>query len=537
MDLERVAVQLRPRNGWESVDLGLALTRRWWRPMYARWLALTVPAATLLVVLAGGYGLLLFWWLLPVFEVAVLFTVSRAVFGVTPTGRETLKALPGLWRKGLAEILIRRLHPARIIRLPVGQLEGLRGKQRHQRCATLVDGQDVSMMLLVTFIAFEIGLVMAILGLATMLIPSSLGIDWGLLAERLFNGTLPWATAVAGWLLIAASIAALHPLYVTSGFALYLNQRTKLEGWDLEIAFRRLAKRARDLDTPLQAAPSSQVAKPPGAGPPTTKNVPIIRTLVLILTMALAYTEPSNADPTEPTATEVVEEDSEAMAPEVEAARWQGNPAHDPRQLIADIMARPELQREETIVRWRLREDLLKDRDSTNDRSPNPALKWLARVIAMLGEPLLWLTGAGLLLMLIRVMWRYLSLEPQLKSRRERPTMERIAGLDLRPESLPDNIPAGAAELWTQGQPVAALSLLYRGALARLVDEGLELRESFTEDDCLRSANSNLEGGRLEVFTNLTRTWQRVAYAHQVPDTEAARQLWSVWGEHFGRAT
>ena len=40
-----------------------------------------------------------------------------------------------------------------------------------------------------------------------------------------------------------AAITAMEPFYVGAGFALYLNRRTLLEGWDIEIAFRRIAER------------------------------------------------------------------------------------------------------------------------------------------------------------------------------------------------------------------------------------------------------------------------------------------------------
>ncbi|MEM7356362.1 MAG: hypothetical protein AAF657_36435, partial [Acidobacteriota bacterium] len=243
MDLERVAVRLRPRNGWESVDLGLALAHRFWRPIYGRWLALTLPAAALLVGLGGAYGLLLYWWLLPLFEAVVLFVVSRAVFGATPSARATLLALPALWRRLLPELLLRRFHPGRSLYFPVGQLEALSGEARRQRCAVLAGGQDVAGFLPFIFLVFELGLSLALVVLGMLMIPSALGVDWELLVDRLFDGTLSRGGYAICWALLVAANAALHPLYVQSGFALYLNRRTELEGWDLEIVFRRLAQR------------------------------------------------------------------------------------------------------------------------------------------------------------------------------------------------------------------------------------------------------------------------------------------------------
>src|SRR5512145_26648 len=41
----------------------------------------------------------------------------------------------------------------------------------------------------------------------------------------------------------AAAVLVLEPFYVAAGFALYLNRRTLLEGWDIEVALRRIAER------------------------------------------------------------------------------------------------------------------------------------------------------------------------------------------------------------------------------------------------------------------------------------------------------
>ncbi len=42
-----------------------------------------------------------------------------------------------------------------------------------------------------------------------------------------------------------AVMAIVEPFYVAGGFALYLNRRTALEGWDLEVALRRMGERAQ----------------------------------------------------------------------------------------------------------------------------------------------------------------------------------------------------------------------------------------------------------------------------------------------------
>jgi hypothetical protein len=53
----------------------------------------------------------------------------------------------------------------------------------------------------------------------------------------------------AWWL----SVSVVEPIYVAAGFGLYLHRRTQLEAWDVELVFRRLAARARELARPRRA--------------------------------------------------------------------------------------------------------------------------------------------------------------------------------------------------------------------------------------------------------------------------------------------
>ena len=72
------------------------------------------------------------------FERLPLHILSKALFGETPSLRESLKAFPGLLRQQwLASLTWRRLSTARSFDLPVQQLEGLDGRARKQRLVTL----------------------------------------------------------------------------------------------------------------------------------------------------------------------------------------------------------------------------------------------------------------------------------------------------------------------------------------------------------------------------------------------------------------
>ncbi|MGV6809416.1 MAG: hypothetical protein ACWA5U_06030 [bacterium] len=124
-----------------------------------------------------------------------------------------------------------------------------------------------------------------------------------------------------------------------------------------------------------------------------------------------------------------------------------------------------------------------------------------------------------------------------------------LFGMDIRPESLPDNIPATAQQLWQLGDHRAALSLLYRGALMYLIQYAhLPLEQSHTEGDVLKiSYQSLIKGNDLlnnnpnhdyymlthTYLKNLTQAWQTIAYAQRLPNEDSVKHLFSHWQTEF----
>ena len=96
MELERISVVLRPRAPREALDLGAAMLRANAVAVWSAWFAFTVPifiACNVLGVLLGlpWLGLVLMWWLKPMFDRLPLYVLSRAVFDRTPNWHETLR--------------------------------------------------------------------------------------------------------------------------------------------------------------------------------------------------------------------------------------------------------------------------------------------------------------------------------------------------------------------------------------------------------------------------------------------------------------
>ena len=117
MKLEAVRVELRPRSPWEAVELGMALVRRDARAIWRPWALATLPVFALLNAAAWAIdalwlAALAMWWLLPLFDRIPLFVLSRAVFGDTPSTRQTLAAQRHWgWRAMAGRLTWRRFSP------------------------------------------------------------------------------------------------------------------------------------------------------------------------------------------------------------------------------------------------------------------------------------------------------------------------------------------------------------------------------------------------------------------------------------------
>ena len=249
MDLNDVAVAIRPRNHWEAIDLGFRMARELWRPLYGAWLCVLLPLSLLVHWLFADslvWALLAIWWLKPLADRVLLIVLSRAVFGAVPSVRETLAALPGAVRSGFVHALtLARLDPGRSLNMPVWQLEGLTGSARRQRIRTLERRtRGAAVWHSVACWHLEAVIFFGVFLLTLSMIPPELTHTWD---------PWDWISTMPYWLELTLNafyvlaIFVVEPFFVAGGFCLYLNRRTVLEGWDIEIAFRRMAPRIVDV--------------------------------------------------------------------------------------------------------------------------------------------------------------------------------------------------------------------------------------------------------------------------------------------------
>ncbi len=513
MQLSDASVSIRPRSPWEALDLGALLARRHAPLLMASWAAITLPVFGLISLLLWQHpslALLLFWWLKPLYERMPLHILSKALFGQTPDFRESLKAFPRLLRpQWFASLTWRRLSMTRSFDLPVQQLEGLDGKARRQRLITLNlrNGRAASWLTIVG-VHLEGALWLGLLGVLYFLLPAQLVQRWNWEDLLGLSGEWLWFEHLSNLLYVLVLIVW-EPIYVACGFSLYLNRRTHLEAWDIELAFRRLRQRL------LGAIPA------------------------LLLACSLLLWPADDAAWAAPTS----QPDELQLGPDDGRLLHQPLTSEASRQQIKELLDQPPFQHRETVTRWRLG-------DADDAQQPGALARLIERLLqggslwhglenlAQALEVLLWAVLAALVAL---VLWRYRDWlqtfggRVRLPRRRRSPSPTQLFGLDVAPESLPSDIPGEVERLW-QHDPRAALALLYRGLLSRLLhDFQLPLKAAYTEGEVLQHVHQLQHEALSRFAEHLTRHWQAQAYGHQ-PASKAARdQLCGDWRALFSR--
>jgi hypothetical protein len=443
MQPANIAVALRRRSPWEAIDLGLTMLQRWWRQVYAPLVLVAAPLIGASCALAWYFeriwlAIVLVWWLKPVYDRVVLHVLSRAVFGERPKVGAVLRAWREWLRTGVIAALFNpfyRLEWARSFNLAVRQLEGQRGRAARERKSLLGRrARGHAVWLSVVCAHFEWMVLYPSFGLLLALLLPAKAAE-GQSIWELFTGAVDdsgelWTYGDA--LAYAATVLLLEPFYVAAGFALYLNRRTLLEGWDIEVALRRIAERHA------------------------------VAALLLCIGIGLSVCS--------------VDANAQAKNPQTE---------------IQEVLKAPEFGHYVERERWRWNppdwlESLFKDRK----KSKGADLSGIGYALAKAAEFALWIVAGAALAYAIWFIARMLPRERGARPPPYRPPAA-LFGMSLAPESLPADIPGAAAALARAGKPREALGLLYRGALSSLVHKrGVQLQASHTELEVLRLASS-----------------------------------------------
>lgn len=480
MQIENLNIAARPRTGWQALDLGILMAQRWYLPLLACFaVPLGVIALGCVVLLpdSPSLALVLIWWFKPLYERVPLSFLSTAIFGEVPSVREALKrwrqcVLPGL----LPALTYLRLSPTRSFKAPVLVLEGLTGTAQKQRCEVLNASLDnEATWLTVICVHVEGFLNLGMVVFFAMLIPTDILEDvWDAYVQG-----LGLYEAWANNLLSVIAFLLVGPFYVAAGFALYINRRVELEAWDIELGFRKIARRL-----------SGSAAA-----------------LVLICCAQLTVLPPAHAE--------------------------ESDDAEVSKAAITEILETPPYHHNETfkypafLDSW----DWGIENDSSGKTSLN--LTWLAVLI----EISLWALGIAAILWLVRRL-QLLDRLITIPQKTEPKPPEKLFGMAVDKATLPADVLQSAEDCWRSGDQRAALSLLLRGWLVQMIQHyGCRFREGDTEADCLRVVKEQTRQDTHSRFARLIGSWQRVAYAHQTPSDEDFLQLRSDWTSQWADAS
>jgi hypothetical protein len=473
MDLERIEIELRPRGPWEAADLGCLLVRRWPAALYGGWLVTAVPVFALSGLLFRahpGWAWLIAWWFKPLYERLPMWLLSQRIFGSSASFADVRSNWRALVADLPAMLTYRRLAPARSFDAPVAVLERLTHRKRSTRVALLRRAAgSQGFWLTVIGVHVESFFFIGAALFAFMLVPSDVDLDAAWLLKAVDDGQFAWTAN----LLYFAAFGLVGPIYAAAGFTLYLNRRIELEGWDIELEFRRLTARL-------------------GRG-----------AAGLLLVLPLFF----------------------ALAPKPADAAVDTSATDESKAMIDSVLAEPQFNEVHVVSV----PEFMKGLFEPSEPRPQARIGWLdvlVKFVAAFGEVLLWIVVAVLAGMLGYRLWRAPWFrEPD--SEHELP--RRIVGSAAGDGAMTRDVVGAANEAWAAGEPRRAVALLYRGALAALTTQGCRFHEGDTEGDCLQRARGVVTESAFAGLARLTHVWQRLAYAHRRPDDDEFAQLCAAW--------
>jgi hypothetical protein len=203
------------------------------------------------------------------------------------------------------------------------------------------------------------------------------------------------------------------------------------------------------------------------------------------------------------------------------AAPAEGPLSHDEiREAVAKVAGDSNLagRQESRELRWR-----------QSRTPPANTRSWAGGFFGFLAQSisvLFWVAGAAAAVSAGIGLIRWLRALPPAAEPSPAARARSVGGLDIDPDSLPEDIGAAALALLEAQRMREALSLLYRGALSRAVHRyGVMIGGSYTEGEALRAVNANLDPGRAAYLADLVGVRQRIVYAGETAARETLERL------------
>ena len=394
-------------------------------------------------------------------------------------------------------------------------LEGLSGKQRDQRIQVLHSNSNTGAVMLTTLgIHVEMILQMTFFSLPFLLSPIEIE-GWDLDYILALENT--WALNIQLICYILA-VAFVAPFYVCCGFILYLNQRTALEAWDIELGFKKIVKRL----APSSAALVILGALVMGGQPiPAAAQEPDV--------------SPRNlADLVDGIAQESQKQDEEAKFPPsqnpeaVEIRQQLDSLLNSDRfgEHYQETQSQLSPQAIEEFIKWLLNlfsePDLDEETDKPLDFGFLTGFATLVKIIFI----------ALLAALLVYVLYRY---QPWLwftdiNRSKGRSTVKTVLGMSVDKNQLPENVFTLIGEKIEGRQWRDAMSLMFRTHIVLAIEHhGVPFKASSTESECVKLLQGYTSRDEIECFKFLILQWQSLAYAHKQPQASDLQTLYRRW--------
>ncbi len=510
MQLDPIRITMRQRTPWQAIELGLVMARNFSTTLYLSYIFAFSLVAVPVVVLLHAHPLwaaFIIWYLKPLYEVGALKLLSRQVFGEQFKPHQiftgTLTEMRQLFFSCLFSL---RFSPRRSFIMPVFSLEHLDRSQRHSRVTILSRGQNQGPVALTLIWAHaEVLISYALIYTINIALPDYAQFDWfSLLRPNHTPDMFLYWLANATWFM---AIIFLAPFYVGAGFSIYLNKRVELEGWDIELSFRRLKQRLRSQRgtiaglfitltvgliypaTPLKAASHSVHLESVTA--PTSGNNTVQKTRIFTPAVPSSGTAKKNIH--EKTRTEI--QQILAQAPLVNSIsgytyKWHPDPDRKDHKKAGKKL--------------------------TTGRSTFADSAFLNAVAGTI-EIVIWVVAIGAIAFILFILFKTArGVQPAKRiPRPQKPSA--TLGVVFDKEPLNTDLNQRLQHYLKRHDLRRALALLLGTALAEIQQQHpLSLSAGFTEDDCLNQCRIlDLGQAWQKWMANLVETWTQLAWGHR----------------------
>ncbi len=483
MKIENIRIALVERNPWQAIDMGFNIARQFYLPLLKSYLlGFGIICLPLIAVLYyyPFWAALLIWYLKPLFEVGPQLILSRLIFSEEFSNRQiahiTFNAMKKYFWLALFHL---RLSIRRSFIMPVYLLEQLPSEPRKKRLKMLSLGQSQGPVSLTVLLSHaEMLFYLVILFIVYQFIPEyERANPFILLQQEKTDLAIEWFS-ITSWLIAMIAVA---PFYVCGGFALYLNKRIELEGWDIELSFKKIKNRLKN-------------------------SITVAGSLLLFLFFIsaphqlLAVESDSHTKTIPPQSENLKKEKKEQKIPEINRKT---------KEEIQYILHHKPLEFIPEQSQWKI---------SSSDSKSSANLSWLAATF----EIFLW--GAVILL----ILW-LLSKIPNLKhtltpiEKREKIIRKaNVFGMKLTSNELNMDLLTALNTALLDSHFRKVLALLLSSALGELAQMGnKKIPRGATEADCLMIAKKfSPETQWFSWFEQLIQYWSALAWGHK-PVTKA----------------